>query len=355
MDISKTEKKKKIRNFDTIRVVSAFGIVIFHFSCESNSSIKLLYRFANGGWENVFNTIFFVLSGAVCYYRYNSFATLQDMKLFYIKRWKSIFPLFYIVWLYYYIQNVFVFEKIFYSENFILTILGLDGYFNYLGNNYYIIGEWFLGAAILLYILYPFILYLYKHIPNVFVVISFALYVFSLVRSDLFKISDSRNLLSCLFCFVMGMMFVEHRDFFEVESHRKSAIFIYAISFLVSVILIFIPLPLNRNLVFHILGICLFFCLFFIGGSIAQHNILYKIVAGIGSITYATFLLHHQIIFKITEIYNPIEVIPNLLLELVVIIEVLIASKCVMLFFEWLISIVSLFRKYGDTNSQNKI
>ena len=55
------------------------------------------------------------------------------------------------------------------------------------------------------------------------------------------------------------------------------------------------------------------------------------------------------------EIYNPIEVIPNLLLELVVIIEVLIASKCVMLFFEWLISIVSLFRKYGDTNSQNKI
>lgn len=37
----------------------------------------------------------------------------------------------------------------------LLSLLGMDGYFQYRGPNYYLIGEWFFGAIVFLYILYP--------------------------------------------------------------------------------------------------------------------------------------------------------------------------------------------------------
>lgn len=83
--------RQRLYSFDFIRSVCALGIIVFHFSCELPAALfHPLYNFSNGGWGEVFVGIFFLLSGAVLYYNYSE---IKCIKVFYYKRFKSIFPM----------------------------------------------------------------------------------------------------------------------------------------------------------------------------------------------------------------------------------------------------------------------
>lgn len=86
--------KQRIYSFDFIRALCAVGIIVFHFSCELDNSVstKVLHFYSNGSWGNTIVNIFFLLSGAMLYYN-NSI--IKSLKVFYYKRFKSIFPMFY--------------------------------------------------------------------------------------------------------------------------------------------------------------------------------------------------------------------------------------------------------------------
>ena len=100
-------------------------------------------------------TTFFCISGAVLNYNYSK---ILSFKGFYFKRWKSIFPSYYICFSYFYLRNVFDTRKLLYNDHWktlFLTLVGLDGYLYYRIKSYYLVGEWFLGAIIIIYTLYP--------------------------------------------------------------------------------------------------------------------------------------------------------------------------------------------------------
>ena len=86
-------KKTKLLGISFVRACSSIGILIFHYFCHSNGNFKFLFGSANSNWGFMFSTSFFCISGSVLYYNY---PRIQSFKRFYYKRWKSIFPSYYI-------------------------------------------------------------------------------------------------------------------------------------------------------------------------------------------------------------------------------------------------------------------
>lgn len=75
--------------------------------------------------------------------------------------------MFYMLWLFLYYKQVCGVKHLFYNGNpkyLLLTLFGMDGYMSYRYTpNYYFIGEWFLGALILLYLCYPLLTWCMEH------------------------------------------------------------------------------------------------------------------------------------------------------------------------------------------------
>lgn len=138
---------------------------------------------------------------------------IDDLKLFYKKRALSIFPAFYIAWGLMYIRDVLRYKSLFYRGNpasIILSLIGMDGYLAFKINDYYILGEWFIGAIILLYILYPLLTWMKREYKWVTFGLVILLYILSL-KINLTGMVSFRMLPSCLISFYAGMLFVEHR------------------------------------------------------------------------------------------------------------------------------------------------
>ena len=321
-------KKKKIILRQSLsgiifaRACCSIGIVIFHFFCHSKGEIKLLLLTANSSWGFMFVTAFFSISGTVLYYNYPK---LYSKRSFYFKRWKSIFPPFYICFILFFIKNIFMHHKIFYNGHWIKlfwTLFGLDGYFIYRIKSYHLIGEWFLGAIIIIYILYPLLVWLMnKNILIIHCITS--LFYLLMYYTNFFIIKKSRNIFTCINSFYFGMLGIKFYNLF----FRNQATFI--ISFL---LLVFLCLKRISNiiLIFQIQGFLLFIVLVQIGKKIMKCRIKVLFIE-ISSLSYNIFLFHHKIILDILDIINPINWFLNILLLLIIIMITIIFSKILFL------------------------
>lgn len=299
---------KRDRSFDFVRALCALGIVAYHFSCHLREGAFLpLFNTGNIDWGSTLVTTFFVLSGILLYKNNKEIY----LKKYYYKRWKAIFPSFYLAFLYCFAENALKEGTFFYMVNaagdtlwnrlsIILTLLGMDGYFLYLSPNYYILGEWFLGAIVILYLLYPLILTLFKKSAPALLIISFV--GFCLANSDIFLIDSFRNILSCLFSFAIGMAIEKY----NLINNKK-------IAFGSIVILGFLLLvPLGQKSIFtksiqHISGFCLLFILYFIGKFVMRSKSLSALFSEISSMSYCIYLLHHLIVLHILAYCSPTE------------------------------------------------
>ena len=155
------QKKERLFYLDFIRVVAMMLVVIYHFfkhfdisfNISAFNPLKLEFIHLNLGFLGV--TLFFIISGASLMYNYSE---KIDYKRYFKRRFKSIYPMFWIAYtvafLYNFIANGNIDDTIPRSR-LILSFLGIDGYFQYLAPNFYILGEWFLGAIIFIYIIFP--------------------------------------------------------------------------------------------------------------------------------------------------------------------------------------------------------
>lgn len=133
------ESKARLYGADFVRVYATLSVFLFYAFWQLrsfNSGEYPFILFANGGIGFRGTTIFFALSGAMLQYN-NASVKLNTKEVgnFYKKRWLSIFPAFFVVWLGVYIRNVLLNRSLFYAGNpfsLILTFLGVDGYFSYL-------------------------------------------------------------------------------------------------------------------------------------------------------------------------------------------------------------------------------
>ena len=316
---------KHLPGADFIRALCTLGVVTYHFSCTlvyyGNSDFRFLYRFANGNCGLVFVTMFFMLSGALLY-RNNS--DISSYKTFYIKRWKSIFPMFYIAFLIFYIPTAIKFHSPLYLGrpwSLLLTFFGIDGYFLYKIPSYYLLGEWFLGAIILLYIIYPLLLKLLSK-PLMTTVIIICLHIWQ-VYSDLFVIHDFSNLISCLISFWLGILFMKYYDnIINILNKRTVTLLIAAL-----LPLIFVNIkPVPDNFIIHITGYILFILLFSFGNFAMNNKIINKSCSLISYLSYAVFLLHHQILYKLLIKFTHLNFISSVILLLITYVLCIVSS-----------------------------
>ena len=330
---------KRLLNLDFIRALCAIGIICYHFSCHCNCGFKIAYKTPNYYIGDCIVTIFFILSG---YSLYHNDSKIDRIGSFYYKRWKSIFPTFYIAYFFNFMLNVFVSRRFFYlkgiapSWTLILSILGIDGYFSYIMPNYYILGDWFLGAIIILYLLYPIILYFTERRPFLtsLVILGAMLWV---IFYNCFEIDPFRNIISCIFSFYVGILLRKYHKIIENE-------YVGIISIILFIVFHFVAIKnANYQIVIHLAGIYSFIALYWIGKIVMKNRRCKSIVLKGSRLSYSIFLLQHVIIVKVLELYNPVSVTMSLLLLLATIILTIISA--------WILNAISTKLKKSDAFS----
>lgn len=291
------EKKNRIVEVDFVRVICAIGIIVYHFYCHSSCNDKLFYLFENGLWGNVIVSIFFALSGGVLYLNN---VEVSDYALFYKKRWRSIFPDFYIVFLAFYLLNVIKYRTLFYGEKpitLLLSVIGMDGYLLEYIPNYYIVGEWFLGALIIMYSLYPILSKLIKKKP---IITLFVLLLLFISINNVDFLSDEqkfRSIFSCLISFYMGMIGAKYYK-------RLQSINLFWGMLVLIFLFVMVDLPFSNYVSEHLLAGVLLIVLLRIG-RMRFCGVISKKIMCVGELTYVVFLIQHKFINIALKIKNP--------------------------------------------------
>lgn len=279
------ERKKIIDQFDLIRAISCIGIVLFHFSVEYGRP-RFFSDFGSGiTYGDIYVTVFFFISGALLFYNYRE---VTDLRAFYKKRAIAIFPAFYLAWGVLYLKDVIRYKSWFYKGNpfsLILSLVGMDGYLAYKVNDYYILGEWFIGAIILLYVLFPMIVRMDRKCRGATVALIGFMYISS-VWINISGMMAFRTLPSCLISFYFGMLFVDYRQMAEKY---------WLITCMALVVLKIIPYG-NVNLKGHLAGICMACVLYGLGTYLMKYRTVKEIMQCIGGLSYYIFLTHHYVI-----------------------------------------------------------
>lgn len=315
--------KERRNEFDLIRAVSTLAIVLFHYSYafvqyDVGGNPVYFMMHANGTWGALFVSLFFMLSGSSLYYnwqdRMTSFTGKGGVLDFYKKRFLSIFPMFYIGWIICYIMTVISFNGLKnwggpYSKLF-LTLFGVDGYFLYKGLNYYLIGEWFLGAIIMLYVLYPLLQWCMKKIPVIATIVIVLLFSINTARQYLpfmaaynerIVISDNINIITCLLSFWTGILLG--------KAGRSIIKTFTAVPCLAAglVIMIF-PLPVSTMILSPMLAVCFYICLSFLSmildKKLKKRSVYDKAVGFVSRYSYPIFLVHHVTIQKMITLFS---------------------------------------------------
>ena len=316
--------RERRNEFDLIRALSTVWIVLFHYSFAfvqysvGGDHIYVMMH-ANGTWGALFVSLFFMLSGASLYYnwsgRLTSFSGKGGVLDFYRKRWLAIFPMFYIAWIAFYIVTVISLNWIWnwggeYRKLW-LTLLGVDGYFMYRGTNYYTVGEWFLGAIIMLYILYPLLQWCIKKIPWAATAVITALFALNVGRGRIpalasynawVQISDNISIITCLMSFWIGMLLI--------RADRRLVKKRYVIpSFITGLLIMVVPLPVSTLILTPILSVCFYIVLtavsVWLDGHRGRWNLkIYDAAVGFFSkYSFAIFLVHHVIVQKMMAVF----------------------------------------------------
>jgi peptidoglycan/LPS O-acetylase OafA/YrhL len=322
----KTGAKDRIIAVDFIRACCAIGIIVFHFSCHTISAFQPLYKYANGDWGAILVQVFFSISGGMLYYNYPK---PDSLKAFYIRRWKSIFPSFYIAYIGAFGVMAVRNRRLFYQGapwKLLESLLGMDGYLRTVDpTNYYLIGEWFLGALILMYLAYPVLARLMNRVP---VAATIGVTVLFLLTSDFsgWVAAPNQNVVSCLFSFWIGMLLF--RDIRILKSNCMLAVSVVAF------FLMYIwEMPFNGNIATHIMGIGLLVILFRAGELVMKNKTLAFLFGKIGGISYQIFLLQHLVILLILEIWK-VTALPAALVCLALIIVVTVLGATVLYYVE---------------------
>lgn len=279
-------KAPKLEALDLVRVLCAVGIILYHISCyTAESTPKLFYTYANGYFGEVIVGIFLLVSGGVLYYNYPK---VESLRVFWYKRWKSLFPMFYVTWLYYYINSVIAEGSFFYRGKrvLLLSLLGLDGYFSYRIDTYYKVGEWFLGAIVLLYALYPLFLKLIRRFDWKILLILVPLWLWQ-VNTDWFLIPDAWNLIYCSLLFVSGMLIFKHR------LYRSKVLRLCSLA--VSAVLLLVPLPALTAYLPAALTISAFFVLYALGELLMKWRPAGRVFSFLSGLTFPMFLVQNLV------------------------------------------------------------
>ena len=298
-------RKERIWGLDFARVMCTLGIIGYHFSADT-TGVNFLYKTQNFGTGMVFVCAFFMLSGAVLYYNHPK---VTSLKKFYYKRWLSIYPAFYICYFAFFAvlatksllgKSTFLFDSA--PWTFILTLLGLDGYLMVPVPNFYIIGEWFLGAIVIMYVLYPAAAKAIETASGeiIFTLTVAAVFALSLGGTPLTRLG-LHSIVYCFGSFYVGILLIKHRKFLLDNPAVGAASAVGTYFFLSR----FIKPVLNGGILNMLAGLALLITLYFIGSFVMKVEIIKKPIVFMSNISFEVFLVHHRVIGIVHKLCNP--------------------------------------------------
>jgi len=287
-------KKERLFYLDFIRAIAILMIVIAHFDSyliDYSISKYIILFFYNDNWfiGKTGVSLFLIISGAALMYTYDGNFHLID---YFKKRFMSIYPMFWIAYiatfLYYFYVNksyVFTIPKI----RFLLTIIGIDGYTSWKISNFYILGEWFLGFIIILYLCFPILIKAINKFPKALLIVTIIAYVITLQTYNS-EMKIDLNLFARLTEFLFGMYFIKYI--------KKVKFPMFIVSFIASIILFFIKIDLQQMYLTTISGIFLFIVFVYIAQNI-KSNRFKNPWETISKYSYAIFLIQHVVIIQV--------------------------------------------------------
>ena len=291
--------KQRQIGLDFARAFGALGIVAYHFYCHSSSTHKLFFAYANGGLGIALNYLFFMLSGLVVQMRYGNAAD-WSVGSFYYKRWKTLIPPYVIAFSFPFLMTVLSVGKVFYMDipkwRLLLTFFGLDGYATMIFPTYFITGEWFLGAIVIAYLVYPGLRFLIHRAKYLTLTVLALLSVITL-KTGLGEINEFANPFVSLLCFYMGMSLTTLFPYF-----RKPGV-IFGGGGLLCVLLL---VPLGGPVVAkEIMTSCaLLVVAYNIGELLCRNPLVRRFTLFVSGISYYSFLIHHRIIYRVLQGYD---------------------------------------------------
>lgn len=291
--------KNRIRQLDLIRVTSTLGIFTFHFFVNRSSTFCNVG--VHGGYTGgVFVAVFFMLSGFCL-----SLTTKTIKKDYFLKRALTIYPAFWIAYMFYYMERVFYTGELFWDKTcgnatVIQSILGFDGLLSIHGvKNYYLIGEWFLGAILLLYILFPILNEIIKKTPIGFGIIIYSLFLIMLLIykkfPSAFLVGTDYNFITCLESFGTGMLL---KCIFEKYKNKVIYIVLGIISICGG-----LTIP-NGTVCNFLVALGIFIIMYYATEQVLECNYIYKFILFLSNISFPFFLIHHMMIIENNAIFE---------------------------------------------------
>lgn len=277
--------------YDILRTISTALVVCYHFIISSKAWM-IWPKYTSIGMGQLGVCLFFALSGTTLCLS-NPINKGVSAKRFYRRRISSIFPMYYIAWLFFamffLMKNRTVNEGI-PVRNILFTILGMDGYLLYRYPSFYYMGEWFMGCIILLYLIFPLLHTAIRKKPIISAIAIIIVYAVTNKYYALEMVKDHFFLMNLpIFCF--GMYWAGYIHNF------KSAIR----NVFCSICCVFFALALFYGQKLHIpnnlflIGTTGYIALFYLSQVLSKCNVCVRLCKIVSKYSFPIFLVHHVV------------------------------------------------------------
>lgn len=302
-------KKHRIVSLDFVRAFACICIMITHFSAVvagwTNGSyaypnlIIPSYYFGNKVYiGGIGVSIFFMLTGASLMLSYKE----GNLPLYYKKRFLSIYPMFWIVFVIASVVDFLYFKTLGSPDLRLLpfSIVGMDGYLGAMGLipfGFYKVGEWFLGCIICLYILFPLLHYCFARKPILTMLGVMAIYIAAMY--GIYGLGMKSNGTEFYLKFpelLLGMCLVRY----NLVSKPNKVLLTAAVAAVLAVATKnFVSSPTLTTLVSIGIG----GVVFWIAEKI-RCNFIQKLMTKIAALSYPVYLIHHWLINRMVTGFN---------------------------------------------------
>lgn len=301
-------KSSEIYELNYIRAICTLGVFLFHFSCDNTTVIPGTYINANHFLGTIYNCCFFMLSGYLIDRKYSKGI---DTKQFYISKFKSILPLYWIAWCVCLILEYFTVDPVIFSRaplyRMIYTFLGLDGMLIGRISTFYIVGEWFTGIIILCYVFYPFVNKVIRKNKGLFLTL-ITFFMISIVQRkyNLFNITFLNQSFTVSFLeFLIGILLQRTKKYWD------NGYFLCA-CFILFEVFYFIKIEYYLYIFIYIHSICFFILIYNLGKFLKKYKRINKFISFFSKHSYGFFLLHHVALRLAISITLPKRIITNI-------------------------------------------